>query len=76
VLHFGGKNRGLLQDITVDDAIWMGGLLAQLSDQQLRDAFRAANYTADQVDLLTRTVRVRTSELLSLRPNIQIGSNQ
>jgi hypothetical protein len=76
VLHFGGKNRGLLQDITVDDAIWMGGLLAQLSDQQLRDAFRAANYTADQVDLLTRTVRVRTSELLSLRPTIQIGSNQ
>jgi hypothetical protein len=76
VLHFGGKNRGLMKDITVDDAIWMGDLLAQLSDQQLRDAFRAANYTPDQVDLLTRTVRVRTSELLSLRPNIQIGSNQ
>jgi hypothetical protein len=76
VLHFGGKNRGLMKDITVDDAIWMGTLLAQLSDQQVRDAFRAANYTPDQVDLLTRTVRVRTSELLSLRPGIQIGSNQ
>jgi hypothetical protein len=76
VLHFGGKNRGLMKDITVDDAIWIGTWLAQLSDQQVRDAFRAANYTPDQVDLLTRTVRVRTSELLSLRPNIQIGSNQ
>ena len=76
VLHFGGKNRGLMKDISVDDAIWMGGWLAQLSDQQLKDAFRAANYTPDQVDLLARTVRVRTSELLSLRPNIQIGSNQ
>ena len=76
VLHFGGKNRGLMKDITVDDAIWMGTWLAQLSDQQLRDAFRAANYTPDQVDLLARTVRVRTSELLSLRPNIQIGSTQ
>jgi hypothetical protein len=75
-LHFGGKNRGLMKDITVDDAIWMGSLLAQLSDQQVRDAFRAANYTPDQVDLLARTVRVRTSELLSLRPNVQIGSNQ
>jgi hypothetical protein len=76
VLHFGGKNRGLMKNITVDDAIWMGSLLAQLSDQQIRDAFRAANYTPDQVELLTRTVRVRTNELLSLRPDIQIGSNQ
>jgi hypothetical protein len=76
VLHFGGKNRGLMKDITVDDAVWMASWLSQLSDQQLRDAFRAANYTPDQVDLLTRTVRLRTSELLSLNPNIQIGSNQ
>ncbi len=75
VLHFGGKNRGLMKDITVDDAVWMGTWLAQLSDEQIRDAFRAANYTPAQVDLLTRTVRARTSELVSLRPNIQIGSN-
>ena len=75
VLHFGGKNRGLMKDITVDDAQWMGGLLSQLSDQQLRDAFRAANYRPDQVNLLARTVRERTNELLSLRPNVQIGRN-
>jgi hypothetical protein len=54
----------------------MGSWLSQLSDQQLSDAFRAANYTPDQVDLLTRVVRARTNELLSLRPNIQIGSTQ
>ena len=76
VLHFGGKNRGLMKDISVDDAIWMGTLLAQLSDRQLRDAFRAANYTPAQIELLTRTVRDRTSELLSLRPNVQMGSNE
>ena len=76
VLHFGGKNRGLMKDISVDDAIWMGSWLARLSDRQVKDAFRAANYTPDQVDILARTVRVRTNELLSLRPNIQIGSNQ
>jgi hypothetical protein len=75
-LHFGGKNRGLMKDITVDDAIWLGSWLAQLNDRQIRDAFRAANYTPDQVDLLTRVVRVRTNELLSLRPNIQVGSTQ
>lgn len=75
VLHFGGKNSGLMKDLTVDDAQWIGGLLSQLSDQQLRDAFRAANYTPNQINLLARTVRERTNELLSLRPNVQIGRN-
>ena len=74
-LHFGGKNRGLMKDISVDDAVWLGSWLAQLSDDQLHDAFRAANYRPDQIDLLTREVRSRTNELLSLRPNIQIGNN-
>ena len=74
-LHFGGKNRGLMKDITVNDAIWLGSWLAQLSDDQLRDAFRAANYRPDQIDQLTREVRSRTNELLSLRPNLQIGNN-
>ncbi|HYK22605.1 MAG TPA: hypothetical protein VEV42_17815 [Pyrinomonadaceae bacterium] len=76
VLHFGGKNRGLMNDIFVEDAQWIGSWLAQLSDAQLRDAFRAANYRPDQINLLVREVRERTSELLSLRPNIQIGKNK
>ena len=73
VLHFGGKNRGLMKDIRVDDAQWVAGLLSQLSDQQLRDAFRAANYRPNEINLLTREVRERTNELISLRPNVQIG---
>ena len=75
VLHFGGKNSGIMKDITVNDAQWMAGLLSQLSDQQLRDAFRAANYQPYQINLLARTVRERTNELLSLRPSVQIGRN-
>jgi hypothetical protein len=73
VLHFGGKNRGLMKDIDVQDAQWMGSLLSQLSDRQLRDAFRAANYRSDEINLLVRTVKERTNELLSLRPGVQIG---
>ena len=72
VLHFGGKNRGLMKDIRIDDARWIASLLSQLSDQQLRDAFRAANYTPSQVNLLVSEVRERTNELVSLRPNVQI----
>jgi hypothetical protein len=75
VLHFGGKNRGLMNDIRVQDAQWMGSLLSQLSDRQLHDAFRAANYRPDEINLLARAVRERTNELLSLRPSVQIGRN-
>lgn len=32
------------------DAQWIGGLLAQLLPDQIRDAFRAAGYTPDQVN--------------------------
>lgn len=72
-IHQGGKNRGLFKNITVDEALWMGTLLAQLTDQQISDAFRAANYTPPQINLLSRTVRARSAELLSLRPAEQIG---
>lgn len=75
VLHFGGKNRGLMNNISIQDAQWIASLLSQLSDQQIRDAFRAANYTPGQINLLAGEVRERTNELLSLRPGAQIGRN-
>ena len=73
VLHFGGKNRGLMKDISVRDAQWLSSWLSQLSDQQLRDAFRAANYRSDQINLLARAVRERSNELRDLR-RAEIGS--
>ncbi len=77
VIHFGGKNRGLLKNISPQDAEWIASLLAELSDQQIQDAFRAANYTPSQVSLMAQTVRARSNELLSLRPSpgIRIGQN-
>jgi len=75
VLHFGGKNSGLMKDISIQDAQWIASLLSQLSDAQIRDAFRAANYTPGQINLLAGEVRERTNELLSLRPGVQIGRN-
>jgi hypothetical protein len=75
-LHYYGKNRGLFHYITVQDAKWLGSLLAELSERQIRDAFRAANYTPAQINLLTNTVRSRTEELLSLLPTERIGRKQ
>ena len=74
VLHFGGKNRGLMKDIAVRDAQWLSSWLGRLSDQQLRDAFRAANYRTDQINALVRTVRERSNELRYLRTAEEIGA--
>jgi len=63
---YGGKKSELFDDITVGQARWVGGYLARLSDKQLRDAFRAANYTPAEINLLTSAVRARISELNNL----------
>ena len=60
---FKGKGRGLMEDITVSQGRWLADRLAQLSDMQLNDAFRAANYSPEEVDLLRQGVRERTAEL-------------
>ena len=44
------KKERAMRTITVANAKWMGSLLAQLSDEQLRDAFRAANYEKQTMD--------------------------
>lgn len=64
--HFTGMNSGLLKKIRVEDARWVGGLLSRLSDAQLADAFRAADYTPRDVQTLTRVVRTRIDELRNL----------
>ena len=61
-----GKNSGLFDDITVEQAKWMGDLLSRLTDQQLADAFRAANFSQEDIQTLTGAVRARINELVNL----------
>ena len=61
-----GKNRGLFKNITVGQAKWLGKLLSRLSDRQIGDAFRAANYSTAEVGILTGAVRRRINELIEL----------
>ena len=63
---YDGKNKGLFEQITVEDAQWIGGLLARLTDEQLADAFRAANFNAEEVQMLVGEVRSRINELVKL----------
>ncbi len=66
-LHYSGKNSEMMRHVSVSDAEWIGTLLSRLSDRQLEDAFRAANYNADEVRMLARAVRQRIEELVNLR---------
>jgi hypothetical protein len=52
--------------IPVADARWVGDLLARLSPQQIRDAFRAAGYSPQEVDGFGSVVEQRISQLKGL----------
>jgi hypothetical protein len=58
--------RWIGKDIPRSDARWIGQLLAQLSPDQIRDAFRAAGYTPEDVDGFARVVEERIAELNKL----------
>jgi len=45
------------------DARWIGSRLAQLSPSQIRDAFRAAGFTPEQVETYATTLEHRIAEL-------------
>ena len=66
-LFYKGKSQRLFDDLRVEEAAWLGGLLARLSDEQINDAFRAANYSPAEVRLLTGAVRARINELANIR---------
>lgn len=65
-LHYSGKRKELVHGITIAHARWIGDLLSRLSDQQIGDAFRAANYSPEDVQLLTSAVRARINALIGL----------
>jgi len=48
------------------DVHWIGRLLAQLSPEQIRDAFRAGGYSAQEVEQLGAVVQGRIGELEKL----------
>lgn len=66
ILSYKGKNRGLFKDVTVGNARWLYGLLSQLSDKQIRDAFRAANYSESDINLYTKGVKDKIRELANV----------
>jgi hypothetical protein len=44
-------------------ALWIRGLLSQLSDEQIKTAFRAAGFFEDEVQGFAEMLRARISEI-------------
>jgi len=61
------KKERAMRNITVENAVWIGGLLSKLSDDQLRDAFRAANYETQTMEGFIQTLRERINQLNRLQ---------
>ena len=60
------RMRWVGRHIPRSDAHWTGELLARLSPNQIRDAFRSAGYTPAEVEGFTQVVRTRIQELNKL----------
>ena len=52
-----------MQNVSVENARWIGALLAKLSEKQLQDAFRAANYDEQTASGFIAVIRDRISQL-------------
>jgi hypothetical protein len=55
--------QNIVKDIPVADAKWLGKLLEPLSDEQLRDCFRAAGYSPEDVESNAAMVKERIRAL-------------
>jgi hypothetical protein len=60
------KKEQAMRGIPVAHARWIGSLLSQLSDEQLRDAFRAAGYSEGIRESYVGTLRERINQLTQL----------
>ena len=62
-LDYRGGGADHLKGISLENARWLVGLLSQLTDKQISDAFRAANHSNEDVNLYTTAIKNRIAAL-------------
>jgi hypothetical protein len=65
MIHFDytAQRADLMRGLNVDHGRWLADLLLKLSDKQIEDAFRAANYEPEEVATLAASFKSRIAEL-------------
>lgn len=64
--EFKATHDQMLDNITPAQAKWLGDLLSRLSDGQIADAFRAANYSPEEIQELKATFRSKIDALVNI----------
>jgi len=62
-LDYRGRPDNVIGTFKVEHGRWLADLLLQLSDKQIEDAFRAANYDDEDIKLLAQAFKARVNEL-------------
>ena len=65
-----------MRTLPLEDVRWMGTRLALLSDEQLRDAFRAAHYDNATMEGYVKVLRARINQLSQLPSSTPIAAGQ
>jgi hypothetical protein len=66
-----------MRNISLESVLWIGSLLSRLSDDQLRDAFRAAGYDNATMEGYVKSLRDRIGQLTRLSsPQSMPGGNE
>jgi hypothetical protein len=60
---YNGQRPDLLTGIKVENGRWLADLLLQLTDKQIEDAFRAANYKPEEISILAQAFKKRVNDL-------------
>ncbi len=74
ILSYKGKNRGVFKGVMVEDARWLSTLMSKLTDKQIGDAFRAANYSPAEVAMYVSTVKRKIAELQEVASGNNLAS--
>lgn len=64
-LHYSGKMSSSMRTVPVEHARWFAGILGQLTDAQIQDAFKAAGASPAETDGFSRRIRQKINELKS-----------
>jgi hypothetical protein len=64
--HTRARMEKITRHVPRADVKWLAQRLSQLSEEQIRDSFRAAGYTAEEIEGYTKAVQKRIAELNAL----------
>lgn len=64
-LHYSGKMSSNMKSVPMEHARWFAGIIGQLTDAQIQDAFKTAGASPAEVEGFSRRIRQKINELKS-----------